>query len=773
MSPSSHGSTGSLARDVLAYAVLFALVAVGVAWPYLAGHWALAFSDAGGDLLYQYYPLDLEHSRQFAQGGGITWSFRLGLGGYIGTHFDPFMWLQAVFPESWQLKLRIWTYLLKLGLAGLAMVAYLRMIGLHGLPVVLGGLAFAFSDYALINGQWDIHSTELVHFIFLACLLEWFLRSGSVIPGLLIGLMLGFGHPFNMFTSAFFTILYVLARTFVLWDWGSWRKIALRMPLLLLCVVIGILVFAPVQFTLLYYFLDSPRVSGDHVLFSRILESMFMLNDFHTVKSSLMGFLGKNSMGVSNYYTGWANWLEGPGFYVGLPMLLLSTQLAGLRSSPAARRLFWLSAVGIGLYILIPGFRYAVYGFNHVVFRTSTLWISMLLVVIGALGLSRALRRGLDRVALGAAVALLVAFILAAHWLRFTENVAYLLQVLAVMVAYVTIIVVPGMAPSLRFAVPMLAIFVLELMLLARPSLMQRAPALITAPVLVGNYADGSAEAAAWIRENEGVDTFYRIEKDYMSEFLLDGVVQDYNGIRSYFFHAASITRFIDSLGWPRLTTHSNYIDADTSRDDILDLLGVRYLLSKSRERDQNERYRHLATVSGIEIYERVTARSIARLLTRTVPESQGRGLGTSERDRLLLEVALVEDGVGIGNMELPADGEEPRDVALRKLSDTHLAGEYAAEGSRLLALAIPYDGGWSLLLDGRENIPLVRINYGLMGAVVPGGEHRFELRFAPPGRSPGLAVAPFALLAGAALVVLQMRWRRKAAVRHDPARPS
>src|SRR5690606_24772145 len=296
LSPSSHGSTGSLARDVLAYAVLFALVAVGVAWPYLAGHWALAFSDAGGDLLYQYYPLDLEHSRQFAQGGGITWSFRLGLGGYIGTHFDPFMWLQAVFPESWQLKLRIWTYLLKLGLAGLAMVAYLRMIGLHGLPVVLGGLAFAFSDYALINGQWDIHRTELVHFIFLACLLEWFLRSGSVIPGLLIGLMLGFGHPFNMFTSAFFTILYVLARTFVLWDWGSWRKIALRMPLLLLCVVIGILVFAPVQFTLLYYFLDSPRVSGDHVLFSRILESMFMLNDFHTVKSSLMGFLGKNSM---------------------------------------------------------------------------------------------------------------------------------------------------------------------------------------------------------------------------------------------------------------------------------------------------------------------------------------------------------------------------------------------------------------------------------------------------------------------------------------------
>ena len=299
----------SVRRDCAVYAVMFIAVAAVLCMPYLSGIWAMAFTDVGNDTFYQFYPLNLEHARQLSRDGEITWSFRLGLGGYVGTHFDPFMWLQGLFPESWQLSMRIYTYLAKLGLAGLAMLFYLRLIGLAGLPVILGALSYAFGDYALINGQWDLHGTELLHFILLAYLLERYLRSGNAGFALLIGLLLGLSHPFNLFTSAFFTVLYLIARTVVLCDWSRWRTRIAQMAGLAILVVIGVLIFAPVNFPSLFYFLESPRVSGDHANLGRVLQSLMTINDFDTVKASFMGFLGKNSMGVANAYSGWANWL--------------------------------------------------------------------------------------------------------------------------------------------------------------------------------------------------------------------------------------------------------------------------------------------------------------------------------------------------------------------------------------------------------------------------------------------------------------------------------
>lgn len=772
-SPGADGKSGSISRlggidspvghDLFGFLALYLLLAVVMAWSYLTGELGLAFADVGIDLLAQFYPLNLEQARQLSTGEGITWTFRLGLGGYVGTHFDPFAWLQALFPESWQLGLRIYTYLVKLGLAGLVMVLYLRLIGVRGWPAVMGGLAYAFSDYALINGQWDLHGTELLHFVLLAWLLERYLRSGHLGLALSIGLLLGISHPFNLFTSAFFTALYVIARAAVLNDWQRWRRHLVATIGLAVAVIVGILILAPLNFPGLFYFLESPRVSGSHANLAHVLGSLFRFNDLGTIKASLLGFIGKNSMGVGSAYVGWANWLEGPGFYVGLPSLLLATQLASRRSTAAGQRLFWIAAIGIGLYVLIPGFRYAVYGFNHVVFRTSTLWISMLLVVMGAMGLRQALNTGLDRFVLGLSLILLALFALVVVSIPGVAlNVQYIIGVLAVLIAYSVILPGIGVGGAPKALPALLAVFVVELLLLARPSLVDRMAVRRSAPILVAGYADGSHEAAQWIAARHGETDFYRIEKDYLSEFLLDSIVQDYRGIRSYFFHGSALTRFIDKIEWPRRTPHSNYIDADTSRDDMLDLLGIKYVLAKSRERDDDPNSVHLASIGEIEIYERVNAHSPARLHSSVTAEQQVSDLDARSRDRAMLESVLVKDLEPVQAVLADEVAGPPLDVDLSRHGDTHLRGRYKADGPRLLALAMPYDRGWRLTINGNAGVvPLFPVNYGLAGAVVPAGEHGFELHYRPPGRVLGYWVAPFALLVAMALLRRQRRSRR------------
>lgn len=746
--------------DIAAFMTVYTIMASFIAWPFLAGPLGMAFADIGIDTISQFYPLNVEHSRQLAAGDGLGWSFRLGLGGYTGTHFDPFMYLQAWFPQDWQLGLRIFTYLLKLGLAGLLMVAYLRLIGAGGWPALLGGLAYAFSDYALINGQWDLHGTELLHFVAIAWLLESWLRGGKPWLAIGAGLLLGAGHPFNLFTSAFFAAIYVLARTFVLGQHRQVWPLTFRLSGFGLGVVVGLLIMAPILLTSLHYFFDSPRVSGGHMNLAHVLAMALTVNDPGTIAASMFGFLGKNAMGVADAYSGWANWLEGPGFYVGLPALLLSVQLASGNARPAHRRLFWLAVVGIALYVLIPGFRYAVYGFNHVVFRTSTLWISMLLVVTAALGLRQVIQLDLDRRLLAVALAAIAAFLIFAMLVvKVPLNTSYLVIAMALLALQATVLSAWGRAPSRLLLTGLVALFCLELVLLVRPSLTARAAVERTGSVLVAGYDDGTHEALQWIAGRHDDTDFYRVEKDYISVFLADSLIQNYHGIRSYFFHGASLTRFIDHLGWPRLTPHSNYIDADTGRSSILDLLGVRYLLAKTRERDTDPGVHHIASVAGIEIYERPSAHSIARLHGRVMNESDVVGMAVAERDEIFQNAVLSEDVAAI-HESLSVERNESGgavDVTMQRLSDHHLRGRYDTAQVQLLALAMPFDRGWRLILDDGSELPLVRVNYGLAGAVVPAGSHGFDVRYQPPGRSLGYWLSPI----GIVIAVLMLFWPR------------
>jgi hypothetical protein len=58
---------------------------------FLAKSKAFAFVDVGADTYYCFYPLQLAVSKQLHLLGTATWSFDLGLGGFLGSRFLPHM----------------------------------------------------------------------------------------------------------------------------------------------------------------------------------------------------------------------------------------------------------------------------------------------------------------------------------------------------------------------------------------------------------------------------------------------------------------------------------------------------------------------------------------------------------------------------------------------------------------------------------------------------------------------------------------------------------
>ncbi|HEY3521320.1 MAG TPA: hypothetical protein VGK80_09785, partial [Rhodanobacteraceae bacterium] len=411
----TQANEGSAGRGGL---LLYLACAVGIATPlflyFVIQHRAFAFVDTGIDSFNFYYPIQIAQARQLRHLHDLTWSFELGLGGYLGLPINPIRLLFAALPDSWQLGARLPIYFLRIVLSGAFFYGYLRRIRFDPRIAVIGALAFAYSSYAVVNGQWDSEGLVILQFAAYLFFLESYLCGTNPWFAGGAGVTLGAGSIFYPFTFALLSALYVVARPVFLTRCDS----AYVPALVKFCcwTALGFLLTAFIQVPNLLYFLDSPRVTGGHSVFSALFRHAWTLNSGNIVNAEIAGLFGKNLLGVASAYRGYSNWFEAPGFYVGMLLLLCIPQLFGPSSKPREKLLGICGVVLFVAYVLWPAMRYAVYGFGHSGFRLSTLWVSAGLLVLGLGGLRRALQSGTWRVGLviGAAV-ILVAVLAVAY----------------------------------------------------------------------------------------------------------------------------------------------------------------------------------------------------------------------------------------------------------------------------------------------------------------------------------------------------------------------
>jgi hypothetical protein len=91
----------------------------------------------------------------------------------------------------------------------------------------------------------------------------------------------------------------------------------------------------------------------------------------------------------------------------------------------------------------------------------------------------------------------------------------------------------------------------------------------------------------------------------------------------------------------------------------------------------------------------------------------------------------------------------------------SHLGLTYRARDRAALTIARTYSTGWSATVDGKP-LPIRRTSLGMMGVLVPAGEHSLELDYHEPTLLPGLAISVSTLLALVFAPILRSRLLRR-----------
>jgi uncharacterized membrane protein YfhO len=67
--------------------------------------------------------------------------------------------------------------------------------------------------------------------------------------------------------------------------------------------------------------------------------------------------------------------------------------------------------------------------------------------------------------------------------------------------------------------------------------------------------------------------------------------------------------------------------------------------------------------------------------------------------------------------------------MTTEQMTDTRIAGKVTTTAPRIMYLSMPYDGGWTLKVDGKETDKQI-VFAGMTGISLPAGTHAIELNY-------------------------------------------
>jgi len=755
--------------------VLQALVSLFVFSDFLSGRYFFAYIDIGSDSYFQVVPYTMHLARAIARHSFEGWSFQLGLGGPTPAMFGDMtsMLVQSVGSDQ-VLQSRILFYILKIVLGGSFFLFFVRHFVKRWESAVICSLGYSFCGYMVIDGQWDVQATAFVFYPLVLWSLVSYLRSGKTftIP-VAIATSLWFG---TFFVSLGVFLFFVFV--FVIFVGSSERKsIAARQWIfrILPLVTIGYLLAAPYLVPVIFQLSDSSRVSGSESHIHNLLSQSFRVNDLRLILAEIGGLMHKDIFGIGSAYRGHFNYLEGPGFFIGVLLFLLIPQ--AWNGSTIDRKLVILSATGVTLYIVFPVFRYAAMGFAAPYFRISTLWVSIVLLTLSARAFDVVITRGVDTRLLVFGLSVYGALLSLVLWGQLGGVVwGQHVTKLCWLVLLSTVVLLSARGNLLRertIPLSLMAVVIIEIVTIARPSFVE-GRAMVSSKL--HGYDDGTPAALRAIRNSDV--SVYRIEKNFDSVSLSDALAQDYMGVKSYSIHSRGLVDFYFGTGLIALTSpilnFTNWLPNAGDRYMLNSLLGVKYFISNSsitwpgfleidRAADMHIYRNDLALPLGIVQTQQVTKKALSKLsalpsmdanmfrdiamINSVVVDDVIPGHG-SEFD---MEKLLLSKNLSIRDLYvIPAQMLQNEGLQIKHFSDTHIVGFITPSRSGVLVFSIPFNSGWHLKIDGIET-DMFRANFGMLAAPVVNGRHSIELDFKTSGQQLGsllgiLGIVMFAL---------------------------
>lgn len=777
-------------RRILRTAIVtLALVALGflVYRDFIFGNRTLLYKDIGADSVIIYYPRYVLVSDYIRHEGIPSWSFRVGM----GQNIFPSLSALLITPVVWLAKEAIakalvYQHLLYVVISGLLFERFLADRGLAFASCLLGGLLLSFSAYMCMGSCWYFHASEVVCFTFLLFAAEQAASRGRwiyLVPAVTI---VGFLGAFHLYLGVLLLCFYVPARLIERFSWQP-------LPIFRICValaaaaVLGAGLGAILSVNSFYTIVNSPRGSGPTSLVSTLssLPVFGLESSSHYITAVLRPF-GNDMMGTGDDFRGWQNYLEAPMSYCGLLCLLIFPQIF-IAASLRHRILYGLFLSAILVATLFPWFRYLFWTFRGDYYRTLSLFGVLGMITLVMTVFSRYTEgERLNLWVLGAMIFALVGT-LYLPLSKFQTLINPNLRVAATvfLVSYAILLAIGQVLKRPKIIAWMIvSLAVIELLYFDRITVSNRPT--VTKQELnerVG-YNDQTVDAVRDINASD--KSFFRITKTWGSgpgivASINDAMVFGYHGTSSYSsFNNLNYIKFlmaVDAITTADIATYTHWSMGLLGHPLLSTFACEKYLLTKNPVPFQMaDHYELVRNYGDIYLFRNQLFLPFGLTFSRYLPEDTFLQLPSwAKPEALLHAIVLSEENraeehglspISVEELEHELSGTAPREMmalrrttalTIRSFSETRINGTVQLNHRSMLLLQTPFDPGWHAFQDGRA-VPTFKVDVGLLGVALDGGDHTVELRYRPPFLYAGAAVSFVSLLIIAASL---WRWPR------------
>ena len=731
----------------------------------LFGDAVLLYTDIGSDTVNYYYPLWFQEARLWSEYGvlhGYSLQSHMGHPTVINP-LDLFQWpIIAGGTENIPYRIHIGEIMKALVTLAAGFGAF-KLMGMRNLTASIGAYCLAFCGWITLGAAgWHNLATPIVMIVVSLFASEYALQGRKFwyLVSPILFMFTAYVSSYFVFHLSAAVLVYSVIRAAHMYD----LRDALRKGgLMLACLAVGLgLAFSPIHDA--YVMLtQSGRAEALNVVEGGRMslkkdKPMTELVDRVELMNVVQRSYSTNALGIGSAFKGMSNYLEAPLLYMGLPMLLFFP-LFGLGMTRKDKLVWGGVLAAVLLMLIFPWFRYAFWGFKLDYFREFTMLIGIVMLIVAMWGLDGLVgnRSNGFRLWLPIAAVLMIALPFAVA--KPTDGIDASQRLLTTLFLSGTALSAMAYAITRRsaFLLGIVVFTLVDLTINAHATINERARLTRTDIVNGKLFGDGSVKALDWIRIND--KSLHRTVKYSASgpaihASINDAMIQGFHGLIGYTsIHNKYYLRLMAEMGCINTAepNDAKWVHRIKERPLLASALGATYFVTKGTKlgfvptlfpdvHQVGDYYIHKSSIAlpllvAHDTY--ITPQAFSRL--------------QNLRKDLMLYRSVVLDAVTATQLGLkPYDASADTTVdlmpadfasaAANRRSMMSVNASTTVDGltatvdlstSALVVIAVPYDPGITVTVDGRE-APTVISNIGLVGVKVEAGKHQIALHARP-----------------------------------------
>ncbi len=722
--------------------------------------------DPGFDSLTHHYSV-MAHIYKNPEGLS-WWSFNSGIGNNMFSLFlifigDPFMGVCAFFWSDFEDGL-IYMLILQLLAISLLFYKFILLLTKHRYAALFVSLLFTFNGFIALLGVQYYFVTKIFYFILLLYAIECLLQNKTKYI-LYIAFVLNLMDIYFFYQGVFFIGFYLIFRS--IYFSSNLKSFFIHFSKIF---VIGLIsLFISAVFILPYFSLlaNSPRISFDGLILTDILNKSFSIQSKDFYLSMFGRFFSTNFSGNASNYFGFKDYTKPALIYSGIIIFLVLPQVFFLKNRKDKIAIIFLISVTL-FTLFIPFFAFLLNNFVVLYYRWTYTIIAFNLIgvaiILKSFIIDKTLNVKLLKWTFGIIIFLFSVYLY--HYkfkdgeLYFTglrgwfhaEKYTYLkplfLRIGLFLFCYFLLL---QLLNKYKFIVGSIL-----MLLISCEVVFENYPTFNTRGRIKKNHIpyDNSSNDIIQKIKSDDKSPFYRIDKNYFSFYnsYNDAYVHQYYGLKSYnstnhksYYDFLIFSNCLSGLDWMNVLPHAS---PNFKRYKIMDLLSVKYLLSKKEVNDTN--FLLLNKYKNINIYKNKKMKSFGSLYTKSILLKNILKYSTLERDSILCSRLLIEDKDKEKLSKYLSLNESVNDeqnsFKINSFKNSTISGSINSLKNSVLFFSIPHDKGWEVKVDNKI-CKFYKVNIGFIGIPLNKGFHKIELTFFPPGLKAGFLISSLTLL--------------------------